>query len=175
MAGCRTRVVEVSFMQGCRWTFWRRAQSSSYGDDGARVQPNNGAASTRRPSPTPEVEARRQGSGQAVASFRMAIIAAAMALAPPAAAERPVKIVALGDSLTAGYRIAAGDAFPVQLERALRAKGHAVEVVNAGVSGDTAAGGLARLDWAVPAGTEAVIVELGANDALRGVDPEVTQ
>jgi acyl-CoA thioesterase-1 len=91
------------------------------------------------------------------------------------AAERPVRIVALGDSLTSGYRMAAAEAFPVKLERALRARGHAVEVVNAGVSGDTAAGGLARLDWAVPAGTEAVIVELGANDALRGVDPEVTR
>jgi acyl-CoA thioesterase I len=107
----------------------------------------------------------------------MATIAAAMALATPAvpAPERPVKIVALGDSLTAGYRIAAADTFPVKLERALKAQGHAVEVVNAGVSGDTAAGGLARLDWAVAAGTEAVIVELGANDALRGVDPEVTR
>jgi acyl-CoA thioesterase I len=101
---------------------------------------------------------------------------AVMAWAAPAtAAERPVKIVALGDSLTAGYGIAAQDAFPVKLERALRANGHAVQVVNAGVSGDTAAAGLARLDWSVPADTEAVIVELGANDALRGVDPASTR
>jgi acyl-CoA thioesterase-1 len=91
------------------------------------------------------------------------------------ATERPVKIVALGDSLTAGLGIAAEDAFPVKLERALKAKGYAVEVANAGVSGDTAAGGLARLDWSVPEGTEAVIVELGANDALRGIDPEATR
>ena len=109
-----------------------------------------------------------------------AVIAAALAFAitwPLAgfAAERPVKIVALGDSLTAGYGIAAQNAFPVKLERALRANGLAVEVVNAGVSGDTAAGGLARLDWSVPADTEAVIVELGANDALRGVDPASTR
>ena len=92
-----------------------------------------------------------------------------------AATERPVKIVALGDSLTAGYQLAASEAFPVRLEQALRAKGVKVEVANAGVSGDTASGGLARLDWSVPDGTDAVIVELGANDMLRGVDPQVTR
>jgi acyl-CoA thioesterase I len=91
------------------------------------------------------------------------------------AAERPVRIVALGDSLTAGYGLAADAAFPAKLEKALRAKGLAVEVSNAGVSGDTASGGLARLDWSVPEGTDAVIVELGANDLLRGVDPKVTR
>jgi acyl-CoA thioesterase I len=106
----------------------------------------------------------------------MVALFAAIALAAPAlAAERPVKIVALGDSLTAGFGIAAEDAFPVKLERALKAKGYAVEVLNSGVSGDTAAGGLARLDWSVPEGTDAVIVELGANDALRGMDPEATR
>lgn len=91
------------------------------------------------------------------------------------AAERPLKIVALGDSLTAGYGLSAQESFPAQLERALKAKGHAVEIENAGVSGDTASGGLARLDWAVPDGTDAVIVELGANDMLRGVDPKTTR
>jgi acyl-CoA thioesterase-1 len=91
------------------------------------------------------------------------------------AADAPIKIVALGDSLTAGYNLPASAAFPVKLERALRAKGYAVEVTNAGVSGDTASGGLARLDWSVPDDTAAVIVELGANDMLRGVDPKVTQ
>jgi acyl-CoA thioesterase I len=117
------------------------------------------------------------GAGLAPAGMLIAAALAAMlAWAPPArAAERPVKIVALGDSLTAGLGIAAEEAFPVKLERALKAKGHAVELVNAGVSGDTAAGGLARLDWSVPEGTEAVIVELGANDALRGLDPEATR
>ena len=94
---------------------------------------------------------------------------------PAAAAERPVKIVALGDSLSAGLGVGAEEAFPAKLERALRAKGHSVEVINAGVSGDTAAGGLARLDWSVPDGTEAVILELGANDALRGFDPTGTR
>jgi acyl-CoA thioesterase I len=91
------------------------------------------------------------------------------------AADQPVKIVALGDSLTAGFNLPASAAFPVRLERALRAKGYAVEVANAGVSGDTASGGLARLDWSVPDGTAAVVVELGANDMLRGIDPKVTQ
>ena len=86
-----------------------------------------------------------------------------------------MKIVALGDSLTAGYGLPAGAAFPIKLERALKAKGYAVEIANAGVSGDTASGGLARLDWSVPDGTDAVIVELGANDALRGIDPKITR
>jgi acyl-CoA thioesterase I len=90
-----------------------------------------------------------------------------------ASAEKPVKIVVLGDSLVAGYQIAASAAFPAQLERALRAKGLAVEVANAGVSGDTTTGGLARLDWSVPEGTDAVILELGANDMLRGIDPKI--
>jgi acyl-CoA thioesterase-1 len=96
-------------------------------------------------------------------------------LSPAAAASRPLKIVALGDSLTAGFGLAESAAFPVRLAQALKAKGHAVTVVNAGVSGDTATGGLNRLDWSVPDGTDAVIVELGANDALRGVDPKVTR
>ncbi len=91
------------------------------------------------------------------------------------AADRPVKIVALGDSLTAGYGLPADAAFPAKLARALQAKGIAVSIANAGVSGDTASGGLARLDWSVPEGTDAVIVELGANDLLRGIDPAVTK
>jgi len=86
-----------------------------------------------------------------------------------------VRIVALGDSLTAGLGLPADAAFPAQLERALKAKGLAVEIVNAGVSGDTASAGLARLDWSVPDGTDAVIVELGANDMLRGIDPGITR
>jgi acyl-CoA thioesterase-1 len=96
-------------------------------------------------------------------------------IATAGAAERPVRIVALGDSLTAGYQLPASEAFPARLEAALRAKGVAVEVANAGVSGDTSSGGLARLDWSVPQDTDAVILELGANDMLRGVDPAVTR
>ncbi len=92
-----------------------------------------------------------------------------------AASAEPVRIVALGDSLTAGYGVAPAKAFPVQLEAALKAKGLDVVVENAGVSGETAAQGLARLDWSVPEGTEAVIVALGANDMLRGLDPKATR
>lgn len=91
------------------------------------------------------------------------------------AADKPVKIVALGDSLVAGYGLPANAAFPVQLEKALNAKGVAVEIANAGVSGDTSSGGLGRLEWSVPDGTDAVIVTLGANDMLRGLDPKVTR
>jgi acyl-CoA thioesterase I len=91
------------------------------------------------------------------------------------AAERTINIVALGDSLTAGYGLRANEAFPVQLQRALAAKGLVVNVANAGVSGDTTLGGLSRLDWSVPDGTDAVILELGANDALRGFDPVVVR
>ncbi|MBX9863613.1 MAG: arylesterase [Hyphomicrobium sp.] len=87
----------------------------------------------------------------------------------------PIRIVAFGDSLTAGYRLKPSEAFPVQLAAALKAKGYNVDVANAGVSGDTTAAGLARLDWSVPDGTEAVILELGANDALRGIAPNVTR
>lgn len=91
------------------------------------------------------------------------------------ASDKPVQIVALGDSLVAGYGLRASEAFPARLQQALAAKGIAAKITNAGVSGDTAADGLARLDWSVPEGTEAVIVELGANDALRGIDPAATR
>jgi acyl-CoA thioesterase-1 len=92
-----------------------------------------------------------------------------------AAADRPVKIVALGDSLTAGFGLPADAAFPAKLAAALKAKGIDVAIANAGVSGDTSSGGLGRLDWSVPDGTEAVILELGINDAFRGQDPKLTK
>jgi acyl-CoA thioesterase-1 len=91
------------------------------------------------------------------------------------APERPVRIVALGDSLTAGLGLPVNASFPARLEATLKAKGVAVEIVNAGVSGDTASAGLARLDWSVPEGADAVIVELGANDMLLGIDPKITR
>jgi acyl-CoA thioesterase-1 len=109
------------------------------------------------------------------AAFVIAGLVASWMAGTVRADERTIKVVALGDSLTAGYQLRGSAAFPVQLERALKAKGLGVEVVNAGVSGDTSSGGLARLDWSVPAGTDAVILELGANDMLRGVDPKVTR
>ena len=103
------------------------------------------------------------------------VLAAGMGFSARAqgAAMRPLKLVALGDSLTAGYGLPGEAAFPAVLERALRAKGYAVSITNAGVSGDTTSGGLARLDWSVPDGTDGVILELGANDMLRGIDPNV--
>lgn len=93
----------------------------------------------------------------------------------PAAADAAPKLVIFGDSLTAGFGVAPKDAFPAQLEAALRARGHSVEVINAGVSGDTAENALDRFDWAIPEDASAVIVELGANDALRGIDPVKTR
>ena len=92
-----------------------------------------------------------------------------------AAADQPLNVVALGDSLTAGYGLAEQDGFVPRLQAALAAKGVSATVANAGVSGDTATDGLARLDWSVPAQTQAVIVELGANDMLRGIDPQLTR
>jgi len=91
------------------------------------------------------------------------------------AVSAPVKLVVLGDSLSAGHGLSASDAFPAKLQKALKARGINVDMTNAGVSGDTSSGGRDRLDWSVPEGTEAVIVELGANDALRGIDPAVTR
>ncbi|MEN3929516.1 arylesterase [Microvirga sp. W0021] len=86
-----------------------------------------------------------------------------------------IKIVALGDSLTAGYGLNLSDAFPTVLTKALQDKGYNVEVMNAGVSGDTTQGGLERLAWSVPDGTDGVILELGANDMLRGISPTITR
>jgi acyl-CoA thioesterase-1 len=99
----------------------------------------------------------------------------ALAQASAAIGAKPIKMVVLGDSLSAGLGLAGSDAFPAKLQKALRAKGIPVDMVNAGVSGDTSSGGRDRLDWSVPEGTRAVIVELGANDALRGTDPAVTR
>lgn len=95
----------------------------------------------------------------------------AHAQAPAAPSQNTLTVLALGDSLTAGYNLPAADAFPVQLEQALRAKGYAVRVINGGVSGDTTAGGLARLGWMLADRPAVALVELGANDALRGLDP----
>ena len=107
----------------------------------------------------------------------MALMTAAPAFAqtPAAAPDRTVKMVVLGDSLSAGLGLSAASAFPERLQKALADKGIKVDMTNAGVSGDTSSGGRDRLDWSVPEGTEAVIVELGANDALRGIDPAVTR
>ncbi len=109
----------------------------------------------------------------------MLAVALGLAMAGPSfaqgAVERPLKLVALGDSLTAGYGLPASAAFPAKLQKALRDKGITVEISNAGVSGDTTSGGLARLDWSLPKDVDGVILELGANDALRGIDPQVAR
>jgi acyl-CoA thioesterase-1 len=102
-------------------------------------------------------------------------LAAALASPGALASSHPLKIVALGDSLTAGLGLPANEAFPARLQEALAARGVVADIANAGVSGETASGGVARLDWSVPDGTDAVILELGANDALRGIDPKVTR
>ncbi len=109
--------------------------------------------------------------------MRMAALTWVLAAMPGAslANDRPLKIVAFGDSLMAGFQLPASGAFPARLEQALKAKGHAIIIINAGVSGDTSSGGLARIDWSVPADTDAVILELGANDMLRGIDPKITR
>ncbi len=109
--------------------------------------------------------------------FMLCNAAVGSVIAPTAsyAQTAPIRVVAFGDSLTAGYRLQANAAFPSQLHRALAGEGYDVEVINAGVSGDTTAAGLERFDWAIPDNTDAVILELGANDALRGIDPAVAR
>ncbi len=108
----------------------------------------------------------------------MLVLMTSLMIAAPARPDvsaKPIKLVVLGDSLSAGLGLPAAAAFPARLEKVLKDKGIAVDIVNAGVSGDTASGGRDRLDWSVPVGTDAVIVELGANDALRGLDPAITR
>jgi acyl-CoA thioesterase I len=104
-----------------------------------------------------------------VSAFAACLVPVGFAAAQAPA--KPITIVALGDSLTAGYQIRDTEAYPAQLQAALRAKGLAVNIINAGVSGDTTAAGLDRFAWAVPPDADAVIVALGANDALRGLEP----
>ncbi|EEZ07733.1 lipolytic protein [Brucella ceti M490/95/1] len=124
-----------------------------------------------------------------LALFVAAASASAQAAASASAQEEPtgledalpteqlsqVKIVGFGDSLMAGYLLPSNAAFPQQLEKALNDKGYEVTVENAGVSGDITTGGLSRIDWSIPDGTNLVILELGANDALRGIQPDITE
>jgi acyl-CoA thioesterase-1 len=96
-------------------------------------------------------------------------------LLPAAASPGPLRLLVLGDSLSAGFGLAQADGFEAQLAAALKARGHDVTIIDGAVSGDTSAGGLARLDWSLGGGADAAIVELGANDGLRGVDPADTE
>ncbi|MDV4181458.1 arylesterase [Rhizobium brockwellii] len=109
-----------------------------------------------------------------VAALQFTVIAVSLILATAANA-RTINLVGFGDSLMAGYQLPPGDGFPEKLQAALKAKGLDVTIANAGVSGDTTTGGLARIDWSVPDGTDGVILELGANDALRGIPPEQSE
>jgi acyl-CoA thioesterase-1 len=108
---------------------------------------------------------------QSVARF----VASLLLLAATPAFAAPLPLVVLGDSLSAGYGLGPGEGFVAKLQAALKARGHDVTVIDAGVSGDTASDGLSRVDWSVPPEARAVIVELGANDALRGIDPKLTR
>jgi acyl-CoA thioesterase-1 len=144
-----------------------------------RIVDRSPAPPTRARSLSESRRDRSYGSG----SGRRQIIRAAVCglalvagtLLPSARATTPVNIVALGDSLTAGLGLPERDGFVPRLQAALLARGIAANIVNAGVSGDTASGGAARLDWSVPEGTDAVILELGANDMLRGIKSEITR
>ena len=129
--------------------------ANRYGRSGARIQPLHGF--------------------WAVALLIAFVLGFPAMTTPLKAQTPPLKLVALGDSLTAGYNLPGSAAFPAVLEKLLREKGIPAEIANAGVSGDTSQGGLERLDWSVPDGTEGVILELGANDALRGIDPGLTE
>ena len=120
--------------------------------------------------PTMPSSKRQANMVRAILLCNWLLLAAATAV-QAAAPSQPIRIVVFGDSLVAGFQLKASDAFPAQLEHALKGRGHTVEVINAGVSGDTTAAGLERLRWSIPEKVDAVILELGANDALRGLDP----
>ena len=139
--------------------------------------PSETARETASPNPMPRPKPGGYGYRRAFLQLSAVLLLAALACpARPAAKETPpLKIIAFGDSLVAGFGLPNDAAFPAVLEKTLRAEGYHVTVVNAGVSGDTASGGQARLDWALTEGADGVILELGANDMLRGVDPEVTK
>lgn len=120
-----------------------------------------------------------QGYGRTRRAFNVFLTGIALVAALPAASQTPSpapRLLVLGDSLSAGYNIQAREAFPQRLEAALRTQGVAIQVINAGVSGDTSAGGLTRVDWALgQRPPEFAIVALGANDGLRGLDPEAME
>src|SRR3984893_11501982 len=121
-------------------------------------------------SHSPRLRGEGWGEGRGAGLILAAVVLALMTIASPSKARVPV-ILDFGDSLTAGYGVPAGQAFPARLQAWLHERGIAARVVNAGVSGDTTAGGLARLDWALADKPDLVILALGANDALRGIDP----
>jgi acyl-CoA thioesterase-1 len=122
----------------------------------------------------PLFKLRRRLPGRGAAAV-LACLTLVLALADPTPARATQKLLVIGDSITAGYGLPADQAFPVKLEAALRKRGHDIEVINGGISGDTTAGGRARLAWALHARPDFVIIELGGNDGLRGIDPADTR
>ena len=122
---------------------------------------------------SPSYGDRAPGCQPGGALVSLCLIVASL-LAPASAFAKALQIVAFGDSLMAGYNLPAGDDFPARLQAALRQDGLDVTITNASVSGDTSSAGLDRLDWSVPDGTDGVLLELGANDMLRGQDPTLT-
>jgi acyl-CoA thioesterase-1 len=120
---------------------------------------------------------RRYGPGwtRRKAAIALACGVFISALAPRPAQAAPLRLLVLGDSLAAGYGLPASDAFQTRLLAGLRARGLDVEIVDGAVSGDTTAGGLARLDWVLAEPVDAALVELGGNDGLRGLDPRITE
>lgn len=142
------------------------------------LTPPPGAGARQRTSDKPvcgdvQSQARQRSLVRPLAVALLVMLS--MGAPAPDARAAALRILAFGDSLTAGPGLSGEESFPARLQAALRARGHDVVIVDAGVSGDTAAGGLARLDWSLGDGADGVIVELGANDALRGVDPAVTR
>lgn len=121
-----------------------------------------------------QISAKMNGLNLLVASITILALAA-LTLGPAAAGNKKMHITAFGDSLTAGYGLPPGADFASRLEIALTKRGHRVRITNAGVSGDTTSAGLERFDWAISDDTDAVILELGANDALRGVSPRIAR
>jgi acyl-CoA thioesterase-1 len=139
--------------------------------------PSESTRETAVTDPMPRSRPAGYGHRRAFLQLPVALLLGALSWPAGSAATEPppLRIIAFGDSLVAGHGLAADAAFPAVLEKTLRAEGYHVMVVNAGVSGDTASGGQARLDWALGYGADGVILELGANDMLHGVDPEVTK
>lgn len=135
--------------------------------------PVQGKESERRPTRCPHLSRAYGYQGRLIKAVVVVFILV-VGLSAPARAD-DMRLLVLGDSLTAGYNLPQDKAFPVQLERALWARDYPVTVLNAGISGDTTAGGLARLDWVLAEEPDAAIVALGANDGLRGLDPEQTR
>jgi acyl-CoA thioesterase I len=126
-------------------------------------------------SPLPPLRAlRRYGAAAPLVNMALAVLALLLVMSGAAPAAPPPRILVLGDSLTAGYGLAPGEAFPARLQARLAAAGIPATIINGGVSGDTSADGLARLDWVMSDHPDFVLVELGANDALRGIDPKLT-